>query len=162
MRDDRPERTREALKLRAESTDDLRVVAACLQDAIVPVADVEYLAAERAFVLVANRFRWESDGPAAGAEAQYERVLCGVTFDDVGSVRSRNIDRSQPGGFLNLLTIEAASDEDAGWAIELTFSHNACVRLLADRLSCRLEDFGEPWPTQWRPQHEGGSPPGER
>ena len=27
------------------------------------------------------------------------------------------------------------------------------ARLGVDRISCRLEDFDEPWPTQWRPAH---------
>ena len=156
MRDDRPSRTQAALKLRAESTEDLGIIAACLQDALVPVADVEYLTGEREFVMVANRFRWEV-GERRDAEASFERVLCGLTFDQVTAVRARNVDRRQPGGFLNLLTIEAHPAAESGVEIDLTFSSNACIRLEAAALVCRLEDFGEPWPTQWRPRHDNGS-----
>jgi hypothetical protein len=47
-----------ALKLRAEDADDLAVLSACLQDALVPVRDLAYVADQKIFVFVANRFRW--------------------------------------------------------------------------------------------------------
>lgn len=161
MKDDRPDRAGAPLKLRAESAEDLRVIAACLQDAVVPVVDAEYLAAEKRFVMVANRFRWEAAGHGSGGDADatpFERVLCGVTFDDVTAVRARNVDRRQPGGFLNLLTIDARAAA-AVVEVDLTFSNGASIRLVADRLICRLEDFDEAWPTQWRPRHDDDAPP---
>ena len=48
------------LKLRARDPEDLRVLSACLQDALVPLADIAYLKPEQRFVLVVNRFMWES------------------------------------------------------------------------------------------------------
>ena len=58
------------LKLLARGREDLEIIAACLQDALVPLADVLYQKREKRFVMVANRFRWELLGPgdeAAGA-----------------------------------------------------------------------------------------------
>jgi len=37
--------------------------------------------------------------------------------------------------------------------IELTCAGDTAIRLETNGLLCHLEDFGEPWPTQWRPQH---------
>ena len=55
------------LKLRAHDTEDMRVIAGILQDALVPLSDVTYLKGEKRFILVANRFRWETDsGSASG------------------------------------------------------------------------------------------------
>ena len=48
------------LRLRAEDSDDLAVISACLQDSLVPVRDLAYLPDEGRFMLVANRFRWEA------------------------------------------------------------------------------------------------------
>ncbi len=73
-----PEHT--PLKLRAHDAEDLGALAACLQDALVPLADVVYLKAEKRFVMVANRFMWErgaqkapapmaEPGPGAGPES---------------------------------------------------------------------------------------------
>src|SRR5207244_12488326 len=44
------------LKLRAEDEEDLAVVSAILQDALVPIGEMAYLPEEQRFVLVANRF----------------------------------------------------------------------------------------------------------
>ena len=57
------------LKLRAHDAEDLEALAACLQDALVPLAEVVYLKSEKRFVMVANRFMWErgaADTPAPG------------------------------------------------------------------------------------------------
>ena len=46
------------LKLRAHDQEDLQVIAAHLQDAIVPVSEMLFLPHAQRFILVANRFRW--------------------------------------------------------------------------------------------------------
>ena len=46
-------------KLRAEDADDLKVISACLQDALVAVRDLAFVQTDRTFLMVANRFRWE-------------------------------------------------------------------------------------------------------
>ena len=60
------------LRLLARGQEDLQIIAACLQDALVPLTDVLYQKREKRFVMVANRFRWELLEPedeAAGAPA---------------------------------------------------------------------------------------------
>ena len=47
------------LKLRAVDAEDLRVLAAVLQDALVPLGDIAYQKRQKRVVLVANRFLWE-------------------------------------------------------------------------------------------------------
>src|ERR1051325_4571288 len=81
------------LRLRAEDAEDLAVISACLQDALVAVRDLAYDPGAAMFVLVANRFRWEacrSDSGRAGIGQDgsprggtFERVLCGVSFANV-------------------------------------------------------------------------------
>src|SRR3546814_2045479 len=56
-----PESADKPLKLRAHDPADMDVVAALLQDALVPLGDMTYLAKEKRFVMVANRFRWHGD-----------------------------------------------------------------------------------------------------
>ena len=79
------------LRLRAHDADDLQVLSACLQDAIVPISDVTYEPAARRFVLVANRFCWER---ADGARDAFDRVNCGVVVEGVSAVKLRRIDRN--------------------------------------------------------------------
>ena len=49
------------LKLSALDADDLGVVSAAVQDALVAVRDCAYFKDEKRFVLLLNRFQWEAD-----------------------------------------------------------------------------------------------------
>lgn len=134
-------------RLSARSVEDLAVVAALLQDAIVPLGDMAYIADERSFVLALNRFRWElaDDAPTR------ERIHSGLRFDTVRRVRYRGIRRGDRSRFLCLLTITC----DEG-VVVLHFAGGGVIRLEVDELRCALEDFGEPWPTPSTPSHDIG------
>ncbi len=138
-----------ALKLRAEDTEDLAVISACLQDALVPVRDLAYVPEDRTFLLVANRFRWENGLSPAPGEAAYERTLCGITFSEVAAVSYNGFRRTEDSRILSLLAIRP---EDG--AVHLEFSGGATIRLEVARIRCLATDLGEPWPTQWQPRHD--------
>ena len=162
------------LKLRARDAEDLRALATCLQDALVPLTDVAYLKAEKRFVMVANRFMWERDAreaplpesaaasAEAGADARFEeaeagplyyRVNCAVTFDRVRNVRFRGLDPREKDQILSLLTLEVESGAAEPGAVQLVFAGGGTIRLEMRGVRCHLEDGGEPWPTHWRPSH---------
>jgi hypothetical protein len=166
------------LKLRAEDEEDYGVVAACLQDALVPVGEMQYLADEKAFVLVANRFRWENcseafDSPPAQPQeaAQqevpdamfvacqaYERVNCALRIDGVVQVKRRGFDPKDRARVLEILhigmtVVGMTPGGTTQAAVELLFAGDAAIRLEGETLVCRLQDMGEPWPTLWRPHH---------
>jgi hypothetical protein len=154
------------LKLRFREKSDLATLSALLQDALVPLSDLAYLKRQHRFVMVVNRFRWERARPleesAQEADARfeddvatittrsapYERVNCGVCFDEVWRVRSRGVDMAARDQLLNLLALRWLERD-----IVLEFSDGGVIRLQVDRLHCHLEDLGEPWPTPWRPDH---------
>jgi len=143
----------ERLRLRAEDEEDLRVISACLQDALVAIADLAYLPAEQRFVLVANRFRWEDaiveDGGGEDApDGARERVHCGFCVEGVRAARHRGIDRSHREQLLELLAIEHHDG-----AVQLEFAGGGSIRLEVDRLLCHVRDLDEPWPTLYRPSH---------
>ena len=143
----------EPLRLRAEDADDLAVISACLQDALVSVRDLAYDREARSFVFIANRFRWEA-GPE-GEAARFERTLCGVAFGEVEGVAYRGFHRSEEDRILSLLAIRP-NPEGSGGTIDLDFSGSATIRLTASAIRCRVRDFGEPWPTAWHPDHPDG------
>ena len=142
------------LRVRAQDLEDLTVVAAYLQDAIVPVSEMSFQAQENRFVMVAGRFRWEvaPDGTVAeGQDTPFERVHTGIRFEGVRKVRTRGIDRRAPGTMLNLLSL---AYEDG--VVDLVFAGEATIRLDVEGLSCHVEDLGTPWPTVFRPSHDDG------
>lgn len=156
----------QGLRLKATDAEDFRIIAACLQDALIPVGDMKFEAPAREFVLVANRFRWENcedtweAEPVPAAEPvdpafapcnSYERVNCGVHFAGVENVRRRGLDQRERGRVLELLTIEAHPG-----AIVMVFAGDAAIRLEGPHIACLMQDIGDPWPTQWRPRHPAG------
>jgi Protein of unknown function (DUF2948) len=145
-----------ALKLRAEDADDLAVLSACLQDAIVPVRDLAYVPSEQIFVFIANRFRWESGVRPMPGEVGHQRVLCAVTFSAVAGASYRGFRRMEEDRILVLLAIRPVSS--GGKVIHLEFSGAAAIRLEVARILCRAKDLGDPWPTPWHPRHDAEEP----
>lgn len=153
------------MKLIAKDSEDLAVLAACLQDALVPVAEIQYLGSEQRFIMLLNRFRWErqpagretlmtSSGDASFRDADdyhdtEQRIHAGLCVDKVLSVRSRDIDLKQRGKFLSLLTLQVEGDK-----LNLLFSGGGVIQLTISEMSIFLKDMGESWPTQWRPDHD--------
>jgi hypothetical protein len=146
-----------ALRLRAEDAEDLAVISACLQDALVSVHDLAYDREARSFMLVANRFRWECGGDQASGTPPFERTLCGLAFDEVEGVAYRGFHRTEEDRILCLLALRPTPDE-AGGGIDLEFAAGATVRLKTTGIRCRLRDLGEPWPTRWHPEHAADPP----
>lgn len=158
------------LKLWAKDVEDLAVIAAVAQDALVPIGEMAFLPAEKRFVLALNRFRWDRSGDA-GAELGeggpairqtgdaaffdsdhrrrgFERVMSGLRFESVTAVRTKGIDLRNRDRILELLTIHPEPG-----AVLLVFSGTAVIRLETEELRCFLEDFGEAWPTRSVPRH---------
>ena len=70
------------LRLQAAGQDDLEVLSALLQDAIIPGEDMFHDQGGRRFVMVVNRFCWDQP-PVRGVTSEdggpvYQRRLCGV------------------------------------------------------------------------------------
>jgi hypothetical protein len=154
------------LRLRAEDADDLAVLSACLQDALVAVRDIAYDPGARVFMLVTNRFRWEDCRPDARPGglfegAPFERTLCGVSFENVTTAAYRGFRRGEKDRILCLLAIrlaEGTANAPPGLRIDLDFAGYARIRLAAAGLRVRARDFGDPWPTPWQPGHELPAP----
>ena len=146
------------LRLRAEDAEDLAVISACLQDALVLVGDFGFDRDARRFMFLANRFRWEDGSRPAAVDGGFERILCGVAFDEVRAVSYRGFRRADGERLLSLLAVRPAVNEDGG-IVDLEFAAGATVRLEVGRVACRLRDLGEPYPTAWLPDHDGDPAP---
>ncbi len=142
------------LRLRAEDAEDLAVISACLQDALVSVRDLAYDRDARTFVFVGNRFRWEGKGAGEKKAAPLERTLCGITFEAVDGVAYRGFHRNEEDRILSLLAIQPMPGKPAGVTIDLEFAAGATIRLSAAAIRCRTHDFGDPWPTVFQPGHK--------
>jgi hypothetical protein len=149
------------LRLRAEDADDLAVISAVVQDALVSVKDLNYDREGRRFTLVANRFRWESKPDGSDGGPVFERTLCAVTFANVESAAYRGFRRRDDDRILSLLAIRQVEMPDGKGirAIDLEFSGDATLRLGVSAINLHATDIGEAWPTAWQPDHSADDPP---
>ncbi len=137
------------LKLVALDADDLAVVSAHLQDAIVRVGDIAYLPGERRFALAARRFDWEA-GPADPPR----RRLTGVHFERVLAARTRGIDRSNPDAVLNLLAITFETTDEPSGTATLVFADGSAIQLDLECIETQMKDLGPVWEAEGRPHHD--------
>jgi len=143
-------------KLAALDADDLAVVSAHVQDAVVKVGDLAWSPADRRFSLAMNRFAWE----AASGRGTGERRRAVLQFDRVLAVRTARIRREAPDAVLSLLalTFEPAADAALApsGAILLAFAGGGTVRLEVECIEARLADLGAAWAARGRPAHDVG------
>ncbi|MDB5511201.1 MAG: hypothetical protein JWR08_684 [Enterovirga sp.] len=138
----------EPLKLAVFDAEDLAVVSAHLQDAVIRVGDIAFLPAAHRFALVLRRFDWEASGK------QPRRRLAGLHFEGVQAVRTRGIDRARPDDVLNLLAVTFEPGDPPAGRIRLVFAGGACLQLEVDWLEASLKDLGPVWAAKRRPIHD--------
>ncbi len=144
------------LKLVALDRDDIEVVSAHLQDAILKVADIRWRQAENRVVMCVNRFDWEAAQETSQATApEYRRRRAALRFDRVSACRCRDLSAVQKDQVLNLLAVSfepKAADDPAG-VVTLHFSGGGVLRLEVECLEAELADLGPTWGTGCCPDH---------
>ncbi len=140
------------LKLLATSDEDLRVIAAHLQDAIVSVQDIANLKKNRIFLIQLNRFMWED--VEKGVFRKNKRIRTILKFDNVINISSKNINIKERKSFLDFLTIESNLLLDKSYEIKLIFSGDSVIKIKAEVIDITLDDQGSPWDTKTQPKHD--------
>ncbi|PZU93987.1 MAG: DUF2948 domain-containing protein [Chelatococcus sp.] len=143
-----PDEAAEPLKLIALDADDLAVVSAHLQDAVLKPADIAWLPAEKRFALAVRRFDWEG-----ALHGERRRRLTALHFDRVLSVGSMQFDRGAVDKVLNLLAITFAQGEEPAGHVTLHFSEGAAIRLAVECVEAQMKDLGPMWEAAAMPGH---------
>ncbi len=133
------------LHLVAEDADDLRVIAALVQDAVFPITEMRWDRRRRRFSLLVNRFRWEDRDAAERAGRGYERVRSLLVVDEVMSARSHGIDRGDRDVVLSLLAIGFAPGPDGTGCLTLTLAGDGAIALDVEALGVTLRDVTRPY-----------------
>lgn len=145
------------LKLIALDAEDLAVISAHIQDAVVRVGDMAYLPREKRFAALINRFDWAGAVLAAetGRKATNERRRAGLRFERVLHARILGLALSQKNTFLSLLalTFEAASEHDPAGHIRLDFAGGGAIELTVECIEAELKDLGAAWRARRIPDH---------
>ena len=140
------------LKLIAKTTDDLKVISAHLQDSIVSTNDIANLKKNRIFLMQLNRFMWED--VEKGVFRKNKRIRTVLKFENVLKVSSKNIKLNDNEIFLDFLAIESKKMPDKTQEMNLIFSGNSVIKVVAEVIEVSLDDQGEPWSTKSKPKHK--------
>lgn len=134
------------LRLSALDVEDLAVISAQMQDAVLPVGAMTYQPRRQQFALLANRFAWDQ-----AEERQRRRT--GLHFGRVQAVKTMNLHQHGKDEVLSLLSISFAETDAPAGEVLLTFAGGATVRLLVECLECQMTDLGPAWAAQSVPGH---------
>jgi|TARA_B100000767_G_C19747423_1_gene529192 hypothetical protein len=140
------------LKLIANSTEDLKVISAHLQDSIVSTKDIASLKKNRIFLIQLNRFMWEDI--ERGVFRKNKRVRTVLKFDNVIKVASKKIEQNNTSEFLDFLAIESNQMTDNTYEIKLIFSGDSVIKLNTEVIDVTLDDQGSPWESKVKPKHK--------
>ena len=133
----------EPLRLLAEDADDLHIISAALQDAILRPVDIVWEPTGRRVTLKLSRFCWEGGGT---------RVMAAMQFGDVIAVKSRRLPRL-PESALELLAMDFEPGEAPGGRVILMFAGGGDLRIDVECLDAVLTDLSERWPAKVAPTH---------
>lgn len=142
------------LKIMAFDHDDLHILAAHIQDAVIPLHSLLYDPENATFSALCNRFCWEHhDQHFFEEDPLFHRVHSGLCFRHVKSVKHKGFQRHKDSHPLNLLTLHA--EDKGGYAnVHLLFSGHSEILLEVDKIHCNLGDLHHPWPTKKKPHHD--------
>lgn len=140
------------VNLGALDAEDLKVISALVQDAVLPITEIRFDRGARRFALLLNRFRWEDRGRSRHAP---ERVQAVLAFENVMGVQTQGIDRSDKDMILSVLTVDWTEGEDAAGHVVITLAGDGAIRLDCEALEATLKDVTRPYvaPSKKVPDH---------
>ncbi|MEE9272750.1 MAG: DUF2948 family protein [Robiginitomaculum sp.] len=137
------------LKLIAETKEDLSVIAASVQDAIVKVSGILFGESAQVLTLKLSRFMHEKNSSEAG-----KRIKAGLRFYNILGLRGKDIDRNDPDAFMVLLDIAFdANKKPPGGILTFIFAGGGELKAQTDCLEARLMDYQEARTTTSLPLH---------
>ena len=136
------------LKLVAADAEDLGVISARLQDAVVKLKNFLWLPRKRRFAAVVNRLQWETGGRT--------RVRAGLHFDGVLKVQSQKVKLGAGEAVVSLLALNFKPNggEDPGGVIEIVLAGGGVLRLTVECIDAELVDMTAGWAARGTPDHE--------
>src|SRR5262245_12540687 len=137
------------LKLMAEDEEDLAVLSAHVQDAVMRIGDLAYLPKSRRFAAFLNRYCWEG----CPENEIGQRIRAGLHFDNVLGVKALHVRQNNPEAVVELLAIRFLPNPDGSGHIDLLLAGGGCIRLEVEAIEAALRDVSGPWKARARPAH---------
>lgn len=144
----------ELLKLVALDSEDLAILSAHLQDAVLRVGDIAYVPSQKRFAVMLNRFDWEgSRGAAKTGKKAFERRRSALRFDRVLGVQTQGIKQSRRDAVLELLAVRFEESQSPEGYVTLVFAGGPGIRLHVECIEAEMKDMGPVWRAKSKPDH---------
>jgi hypothetical protein len=146
------------LKLIAFDAEDLAVLSAHLQDAVMIVSDLAYVPRDRRFVALTNRFDWMAAQRKGESDKDvFARRRAALRIERVLNAQLQGIDLSQPNRVLSLLAMSYEPASSPAGHLTLHFAEGAAIRLHVECIEVGLSDLGAAWEAESQPRHPDGA-----
>ena len=132
------------LKIWATDAEDLSILSALVQDAVLPVSEMRFDRPARRFALLLNRYRWEDHARALRDDAP-ERVQSVLVVRDVLAVASQGFSRQDQDLVLSVLAVEFTPGADGAGDVVLRLAGDGDLRLQVECLDVTLRDVTRPY-----------------
>jgi hypothetical protein len=130
--------------LLATDPEDLAVISALVQDALLSADQIRYDRRRRRLALLLNRYCWEARPDMARDVPARVRSL--LVFGDVREVRAQGVRQHDPDAILSLLAIEHTPDEDTAATLTIRLAGDGALRVEVECIDVVLRDLSSPWP----------------
>lgn len=137
------------LKLRGQDSEDVAIIASCLQESTGQLGNMVYQPRRRSFYCLLNRFARERQAEAGGDAA--ESVGCLLYFHCVLGAHRRNLDKLERDDSLCLITLYFHEGEPPGGMVRMLFANEGEICLDVEALDVYLLDIGKPWSSIVKP-----------
>lgn len=141
------------LKLIALDAEDLGILSAHLQDAVLKVEDMAYESRRRRFAAVVNRFDWETALERGKRRARAQRRRTAIRLERVTKASLQGIDLEVKERVLVLLAMQFEASQAPAGTVTLLFAGGAAIRLEVECIEAEMRDLGAVWSVRSRPDH---------
>jgi DUF2948 family protein len=144
------------LRLKAETAEDLQVLSALLQDAVLPASEIRWAPRKLRFAALVNRFRWEDKDFAERAGRAYERVRAALVISGALKVSAMGVNPKDPDLILSILSLEFDPGEEGAGTLRLILAGDGVIAVQVECLDVTLQDVTRPYaaPSGRAPTHE--------
>lgn len=143
----------DALKLVALDAEDLSIISAHCQDAVLRIDDIAYVKSAQRFALIINRFDWQ-EALEKNNDKSYRRRRAALRFERVTAVQRKQINPAKKNEVRALIAISFEEQEPPSGAIRLIFAGGSEIRLDVECVEAELQDLGAVWETGSKPDHK--------
>jgi hypothetical protein len=130
------------LRLCAQTPQDVPIISALLQDALVMRRDIYFDSKAKRLILLIQRYCWESDAIA-------KRTRAALRFEFVEQLTQKAILDRPAEAVFSLLSLELIEENK----LALIFSGTSGLRINVETLDVVLEDVMDGWKTNLTPKH---------